>query len=293
MISLFLPEGRNNQQNAADAIRNAQENNAAAGAAGAAQQPQMPPFVPFFGHHFGGFPANLQIPPPPPPPAAPGAAAAGPFPHQIFYTPAPANRPEFANLMVPPALQVGGGPPAMFPMMPPPLPPTGADGAQAPRANANPRYTELSTEELQRLEGDTREAILARLQAMDNILVLLESAQMQMIQIARVTPIQRLGQEQIPVETGGEEVPVVQMDSEIEVTPLPEDRRQEQPTPSSSSSSSEEMPSTSTPPRTSLFGVTSTSSPVTPTTTTSEAPSTSQEIRERRLARLLGETTPR
>ncbi|CAI2353865.1 unnamed protein product [Caenorhabditis sp. 36 PRJEB53466] len=182
-----------------------------------------------------------------------------------------------------------GGPPAMYPMMPPPPPPQApADGAD-PDASTSaastsavpgashvplipqlPSYNELTTEELRRMEGDTRQAILARLAAMDNILVLLESAQMQMIQLAAVTPNMRLRPANgtaapAPADpsapTASAEVPTEPMESEIEVHELPSEQTQRP----------EHPPA---PP--SIFG----------NLRTPEA----EEVRQRRLARLLGET---
>lgn len=269
-------QGRNGAAaggNAADAAANVADANVAGAQIGAG----MPPFLPFLGHQFG-FPQQ----PAGAGGAQPGAAQAGgqpgPFPHQIFYAPAPANRPEFMNLIPPPPLPMAG-PPGMFPMMPPPpLPQVNTtQGTSSETPPVNPSYSQLSTEELRRMEGESREALLARLQAMDNIMVLLESAQMQMIQLATVTPIRPR--------------PVVPSDESEQEAPGPSTDQvtsEEQEIPATSSAPSifrTESPSTSSTAPSTSSPVTASSTPTTSSTRTPEA----EEVRQRRLARLLGE----
>lgn len=266
-------QGRNGAAaagNAGDAPRNAVDN-----AAGAQPAVGIPPFLPFLGHQFG-FPQQ----------ALGGAQAGGvqaggqpgPFPHQIFYAPAPANRPEFMNF-APPQM---GGPPGMFPMMPPPpIPqPNASSGTSNIIPPANPSYSQFSTDELRRMEGDSRDAIIARLQAMDNIMVILESAQLQMMQLSAITQIRRPA-----ANPEGSEEEITEVVSTPEATP--------------------EVETPSTPPlprsifRNNSFNTpqsTSVAPPVSTSPSTSTAPSTSstrtpeaEEVRQRRLARLLGE----
>ncbi|EFP05668.1 CRE-SEL-11 protein [Caenorhabditis remanei] len=274
-------QGRNGAAgaNAGDAARNADNN-----AAGAQPAAGLPPFLPFIGHQFG-FPQQAMGV------QAGGAQAGGqpgPFPHQIFYAPAPANRPEFMNMMPPPPMAMGG-PPGMFPMMPPPPIPqvNGTTGNAEPIIPpANPSYNLLTMEELHRLEGNTRDAIIARLQAMDNIMVLLESAQMQMVQLAAVTPLRR-------------NVVVVNTEVSEEEAPATETVPTDEPTQEAEATSSTTPPQPRSIFRDNSFNTpqpsTSSAPPVPSSPSTSPGPSTSsrtpeaEEVRQRRLARLLGE----
>ncbi|EGT36235.1 hypothetical protein CAEBREN_29942 [Caenorhabditis brenneri] len=275
--------------NAADAVRNGVGNNDA----GAQQQAAagVPPFLPFLGHQFG-FPqqaaAGAQIV---------GAQAGGqpaPFPHPIYFAPAPANRPEFMNFVPPPPVPMAG-PPGMFPMMPPPPIPqvNGTTDNTDYTAPANPSYGLLTTEELQRMEGDTRDAIIARIQAMDNIMILLESVQMQMVQLAAVTPLRRPADAAAATTTTNEVSEEETAASGSNAAPETNETNVSTDTP------------TEPPVRNSLFrnnsfhsnqpSTSSTSTPSSSVPPTSSGPSTSartpeaEEVRQRRLARLLGE----
>uniref|UniRef100_A0A1I7T5E8 E3 ubiquitin-protein ligase hrd-1 n=1 Tax=Caenorhabditis tropicalis TaxID=1561998 RepID=A0A1I7T5E8_9PELO len=274
--------GTANGGNGGDAARNAIGNNEA----GAQQQPAvaagLPPFLPFLGHQFG-IPQQAPVAAGAPNVGAQAGGQPAPFPHQIFFAPPPANRPEFMNLLPPPPLNMAG-PPGMFPMMPPPPIPQGNQN-ETVSPPANPSYLQYTEDELRQMEGDTRDAIIARLQAMDNIMVLLESAQLQMVQLSALIP-----RRPRPAAPAATENPEVSDEETRETVAEPETETQ----------TSE--PGPSTPPQ-SIFRNNSFNSPQ-PATTSSQpvstAPSTStgssstrtpeaEEVRQRRLARLLGE----
>ncbi|PIC26552.1 hypothetical protein B9Z55_019096 [Caenorhabditis nigoni] len=276
-------QGRNGAAggaNAGGAAANAAENNAA----GAPPAAGIPPFLPFLGHQFG-FPqaaAGAQVA------GAQAGGHPGPFPHQIFYAPAPANRPEFMNLVPPPMPMAG--PPGMFPMMPPPPIPQ-PNAAPGDSSNAEPpgrpNFDRFSVEELHRMEGDMRDAILARIQAMENIMVILESAQVQMVQLAAITPLRR----PVPTTEASEEETATA--SSVPTTVPSEDPSPAPSTPETSAprsmfrgnlfndTQSTSTPSTSAGPQPSSTPSTS-SVPSTSSTRTPEA----DEVRQRRLAHL-------
>lgn len=278
-------QGRNGAAGGANGVGaagNAAENNA-----GAQPAAGIPPFLPFLGHQFG-FPqqaAGVQA-------GGPQAGGQpGPFPHQIFYAPAPANRPEFMNLMpnaIPPPPMPMGGPPGMFPMMPPPPLPNGVP-LNATHPPANPSFQTFTIEELHRMEGNMRDAILARIQAMENIMTILESAQLQMVQLAAITPLIRPAPR---AEASEEETttPASETTTTGARTPEPEPSSSSPPAPrsifrdSSFSNQQSSTPSTSSAPAPLSTPSTSTA-PSSSSTRTPEA----EEVRQRRLARLLGE----
>lgn len=133
------------------------------------QRPQgIPQVFPLFAHQVAAhFVPNQQ---PQQQNAAQFQPAQGPFPHQIVYAAAPANRPEF---MMPPPL-----PPFMRPLMMqgmPPIPPP----FHPPQPSNN--LGSLTDEQLRALEGTTREAVIARINHLNDIQTLLDTVNAQMM----------------------------------------------------------------------------------------------------------------
>ncbi|CAB3398291.1 unnamed protein product [Caenorhabditis bovis] len=277
-------------------------NNAAAGAPNAqagdpnAQPAAQPHVFPFNGHQFA-FAANFvqQVPQ--------QGGAQGPFPHNIVYIAPPGNRPD--NMPPPPP------PPPGFPMFPgfmPPPPPFVMPTL--------PDYGGMTDEELTALEGTRREAVVARLRALDDIMTLIEAAQIQMAQLnSRAPPIPPRPEPAQPESNGAStdqpsvssgtraapEIPTSSTSSAPSTSPVvvPTTAPSVSPTPSTAPTSSTELGAerSTTPTPKSLFRNSSSSSNTLGTTSSpTDSPSTSgilsnsrtpdaEELRQRRLAR--------
>ncbi|CAI5450884.1 unnamed protein product [Caenorhabditis angaria] len=184
----------------------------------------------------------------------------------IFFAPAPPNRVDFLAQFPPPIPP----PPMGFGLPPAPFSPP-----------VQPRLEELTNEQLLEMEGNRREAILARLRALDNVMELLDAAHIHMTQLANVIP---------PASA----IPTT---NATVVEPTPE------PTTPITNTNVESEPVIRTP--SSLFG--SPATPITPNNTQTDAQSESEnvpttsigsrtpeaeELRQRRLARFDRQNSP-
>uniref|UniRef100_A0A7E4WA68 E3 ubiquitin-protein ligase hrd-1 n=1 Tax=Panagrellus redivivus TaxID=6233 RepID=A0A7E4WA68_PANRE len=160
--------------------------------AGAAAPPPMP--FPFMAHNFG-------FPPPPPMPQQPQQAAG----ENGEATPAAAPQMPTGPFGMP-------GQPGAMPMpfgFPPPMLP-GPSPFRFPRP---PATSGLSDEELRALEGTTREAVEARIQALSNVNVLLDAAVLQFQQYLSVANTMSLATPPAPTSTASPPAPTPDPDA--------------------------------------------------------------------------------